>query len=147
MYQLPNHVFFVFWVAILGENLVSYMGKQSSSSQHRPATPDEGTTTHHAAPLEGRLLDHKFLSIVLCLIPALCIIAALMLNNMLLICCYILTKCMGWYLSFALLQIYRSFAVMRMLYARFLIRSQLQQLFFIVRRMLYARLHLISFLF
>ena len=43
-------------------------------------------------------------------------------------------------------QIYLSFAVMRMLYAWFLIRSQILQLFFIVRRMLYARLHLIIFL-
>uniref|UniRef100_A0A8R7UZ10 Uncharacterized protein n=1 Tax=Triticum urartu TaxID=4572 RepID=A0A8R7UZ10_TRIUA len=33
------------------------MGKQSSSPQLRLATPDEGTTTHHAAPLEGRLSD------------------------------------------------------------------------------------------
>ena len=35
---------------------------------------------------------------------------------------------------------------MRMLYAWFLIRSKIMQLFFIVRRMLYARLHLIIFL-
>ena len=35
---------------------------------------------------------------------------------------------------------------MRMLYAWFLIRSKILQLFFIVRRMLYARLHLIIFL-
>ena len=34
-----------------------YMGKQSSSPQLRLATPDEGTTMHHAAPLEGRLSD------------------------------------------------------------------------------------------
>ena len=56
-------MFFVFWLAILGENLAYYMGKQSSNSQLRPATPDEATTTHHAAPLEGRLLDRKFLLI------------------------------------------------------------------------------------
>ena len=35
---------------------------------------------------------------------------------------------------------------MRMLYAWFLIRSQILQLFFIVRRMLYAQIHLIIFL-
>ena len=34
-----------------------YMGKQSSSPQLRLATLDEGTTTHHATPLEGRLSD------------------------------------------------------------------------------------------
>ena len=39
------------------------MGKQSSSPQLRLATPYEGTTMHHAAPLEARLLDRNFLSI------------------------------------------------------------------------------------
>ncbi|XBI95531.1 hypothetical protein VPH35_031977 [Triticum aestivum] len=33
------------------------MGKQSSSPQLRLVTPNEGTMTHHAAPLEGRLSD------------------------------------------------------------------------------------------
>ncbi|XBJ15981.1 hypothetical protein VPH35_007724 [Triticum aestivum] len=33
------------------------MGKQSSSPQLQLATPNEGTRTHHAAPLEGRLSD------------------------------------------------------------------------------------------
>ena len=57
-----------------------------------------------------------------------------------------LLSCTGLILVIFPFQICLGLAVMRMLYAWFLIRSQILQLFFIVRRMLYARLHLIIFL-
>ena len=55
MYQLPNHVL-CFQFAILGEPGVLY-GEAKQQPRTRPVIPDEGTTTHHAAPLEGRLSD------------------------------------------------------------------------------------------
>ena len=51
-----------FQFAILGEPGVIY-GEAKQQPRTRPVIPDEGTTTHHGAPLEGQLLDRNFLSI------------------------------------------------------------------------------------
>ena len=45
-----------FQFAILGEPGVLY-GEAKQQPRTRPVIPDEGTTMHHAAPLEGWLSD------------------------------------------------------------------------------------------
>ena len=56
-------------------------GEAKQQPRTRPVIPDEGTRTHHDAPLEGQLLDRNFLSI------------CALLDIISLYCCYINSSC------------------------------------------------------